>query len=148
MGEGGRLLVERAQDNCLEKRQALELDLFPGRSLAARCVWAVSWERFRIDPCWTVSPGLPLHVPPWVLCVSGGPRPTGSSLQALALKSGAEWSRSPQAHTLIGEMKAVPGRETETYAGVSPEWQGPWSRGPAEGPVGSDRCRPRSASVP
>lgn len=26
-GEGGRLLVERAHDICLEKRQALELDL-------------------------------------------------------------------------------------------------------------------------
>ena len=89
MGEGGRLLVERAQDICLEKRQALELDLFPGWSLAARCIWVVSWERFRVDPCWTVSPGLSLHVPPWVLCVSSGPRPTGSSLQALALKSGA-----------------------------------------------------------
>lgn len=80
--------------------------------------------------------------------MSGGPRPTGSSLQALALKSGAEWSRSPQAHILIGEMKAVPGKETETYAGVSPEQQGPQSCGLAEGPGGSDRCRLRSASVP
>lgn len=33
MGEGGRLLVERAHDICLEKRQALEFDLFPSQSL-------------------------------------------------------------------------------------------------------------------